>query len=212
MVVKLLDNRCVTLTLKFARLLAIPTLSVLSREEVTLSLEELIVKPMELAALVTPPTTVEFWMEETLLDKLLAIPLLVFASRLSLALTTLIATLLEILVLARIVRPTNNVLAALLVILLLLVELLMEERSLDKSIATSFLVSVWLLATTTTIALVLKELTAWTTEFALIVEMILIAMSTTLGSEITMVTEFALTPFASLVARTTVFATTTKIA
>jgi hypothetical protein len=85
MVVKLLDNRCVTQTLKFARLLAPPTLSADSREEMMLSLQEPTVKLMELAVLVITTTTVEFWMEEIPLANPLATSQLVFASRLSLA-------------------------------------------------------------------------------------------------------------------------------
>jgi len=86
MVVKLLDNRCVTPTLKFARLLAIPTLSVVLKEEMTLSPEVLTVKLTVLAALVITTTTVGLWTEVTLPAKPLAILQLVFASLLSLAL------------------------------------------------------------------------------------------------------------------------------
>jgi len=89
---------------------------------------------------------------------------------------------------------------------------MMEEKPLDKSTATRLLVSVFALATTTTIASTPKELTAWTMEFASTADPMLIAMLATLGMEIMMVTEFAKTIFASLVALTTTSATTMKIA
>lgn len=121
-------------------------------------------------------------------------------------------TILPIPVSDRIVKPTLSASTALLLTLQVLAVLLMEEKSLDKSTVTRHLVSVFALATTTTIAPTPKELTAWTMEFASTAELMLIAMLATLGMEIMTVTEFAKTLFASLVALTTTSATTMKIA
>jgi hypothetical protein len=121
-------------------------------------------------------------------------------------------TILPIPVSDRIVKPTLSASTALLLTLQVLAVLLMEEKSLDKSTVTRHLVSVFALATTTTIAPTPKELTAWTMEFASTAELMLIAMLATLGMEIMTVTEVAKTLFASLVALTTTSATTMKIA
>jgi hypothetical protein len=112
MVVKLLTSKFATPTPKFARLLATPTLSADLREEMMPSLEELIVKPTELAELATTTTTAELWTEEWFLTNPLANLLLVSASLLSLAPPTLIATAPPTLVWDKIVKLTRTASAA----------------------------------------------------------------------------------------------------
>jgi hypothetical protein len=87
-----LDKLCVTQAPTFARLLAIPTCSAPTREEAMLSPEVLTVKPTVLAKIASLPQPAELLMEESHLDNLLAMPLLVFALILSLATPTPIAT------------------------------------------------------------------------------------------------------------------------
>jgi hypothetical protein len=109
-----LDKPFATPTHKFVRLLATPTPSVAKREVLMPSLEELTVKPMELARTAQHLLPlVEVWMVEKLPDKALVIPLSSFASILSLATTTLIARLLLTPVEVPTVKPTTNVSTAL---------------------------------------------------------------------------------------------------
>jgi hypothetical protein len=164
MVVRLLTNKFATPTLVFARLLATPTLSADLREDLLMpSPRVTIVKPTELATLAPPTPTAEIRTEEWFLTNPLVIPLLVFASLLSLAPSTPIAIPPPTLVWDKIVKLTRTASAVSSPILLPLVETSMVVKKPDKSIATRLLANALMPVHETSIALEPKVLTAWTT-------------------------------------------------
>jgi len=110
-------------------------------------------------------------------------------------------------------RRCNALTASSPTLLPLVVPVWMEVKLRDSPIATKPVAFVLTLAPEATpIVLVLKVLTAWQMVFALIAELMLIAMSITLGWEMLTTTEFVRTRSAYLVVEVTEIATVTKIA
>jgi hypothetical protein len=143
MVVKHPDKPSVTLTLKFARLLATPTLSVPIRVFQEMPSPRVpTAKPMVLATLVLLTMTVVLRTEDHPVDNPRATPLtVVSASLLSLVPTILIAMPLATLVEVKIVRLAYNACLASSLIPLPLVEPSMVVWTRDKSIAIKLLAS-----------------------------------------------------------------------
>lgn len=209
----LLDKPFATPTLKSARPLVPPTLSVDKREVLMPSLEELTVRPMELARTVRPLLTlVALWTVVKTSDKPLVIHLLSFASILSLATTTTIALLLLMSVEVRTVKATTNASTASSLTPLPPAQPATVVKPLANLTATKPPDSASTLATTTTIALELKEPTAWTTVSAWIAEPMLIAKLETHGTEIRVETPSAVEPSVLLLVLGTAIALPTKIA
>lgn len=173
------------LTLKFVKLLVTATLSVVIREDLTLLLEVPIVRPMELAKIVPRLLTlVEVWTEEKLQDNLHVTLISSFASILSLVTLIMTATPLPTPEEVKTVNQTRNVSTALLPTLPPHARVPMVVKLPTNPTAIKHPDDVLMLVTPTPIVQEPKVLTAWPTEFALIVEMMQIVQLETLGMEI----------------------------